>query len=85
MNTHTYMNEQFEREPENIVVLFYYCLTCLLTKRIVHCRQILTLIQTIHKLTYQNRFYVVLDYYIAKARNIDILVNGLERQMGQLK
>jgi hypothetical protein len=79
------MNEQFDKEPENLVVLFYFCLTCLLTKRIVHCRQVLTLMQTIHKLTYKDRSFIVLDYYLAKARNIDILVSGLERQMSLMK
>ena len=79
------MSEQFDKEPENLVVLFYFCLTCLLTKRIVHCRQVLTLMQTIHKLTYKDRCYVVLDFYLAKARNIDILVGGLERQMSLAK
>ena len=79
------MTEQFNRDSENVVVLFYFCLTCLLTKRLSHCRQIINLIKTIHTLTYAKRGYVVMDYYLTKTSNVESLVAGLERASGHVR
>lgn len=71
------MTDSFRIEPENIVVLFYYCLTCLLVKKYKNCNEALKLIQSIYQLNYATKKYIVIDYYLAKANNIQKLVSAL--------
>lgn len=80
LKLHSRVETEFKSDPENLILLFYFCLTCLLMGKIEHCRQIINLAGSVHQLTYRNRGFVVLDYYMVKIRNIETLVSALERR-----
>lgn len=71
------MADQFRSEPENIVVLYYFSLTCLLVKKYHHCLEALRLVKVLCQLNYQSKRAILLDYYRTKAENIETLVRSL--------
>lgn len=74
------MTEQFKHENENIVVLYYYSLACLLMKKYDHCLESLSLVQVLHELNYSSRRAIAIDYYKTKSENIESLVRTLIQQ-----
>ena len=75
-----YMTDQFKQENENIVVLYYYSLACLLMKKFDNCLEALRLVQVLHELNYISRRAVAIDYYKTKSENIESLVRTLIQQ-----
>ena len=61
------------------MVLYYFCLTCLLTNRYEYCSEIIKLSRSLYILKYKHQGYVVIDYYIAKFKNIETLVLGIQK------
>lgn len=74
------MTEQFKTENENIVVLYYYSLTCLLVKKYDNCLEAVRLIKALYELNYVSRRATVIEYYKTKSDNIESLVKTLIQQ-----
>ena len=71
------MHVQVDLEPENIIVLHYYSLTCLLLKKYTNCLEALKLIRIIYELNYSSKRATFIEYYKAKSQNIEKLVKNL--------
>lgn len=74
---YTYMTHQFHQESDNIIVLFYYSLACLLVRKYNNCLEALRLVRTLHALNYQSKGAMLIDYYKAKSEKIEALVKTL--------
>lgn len=74
---HTYLSEAFNEDPKNIIVLYYYTLTCLLVRKFANCVESLKLLNQIYELNYVDKNFIVLDYFKAKAVNIQSLLARL--------
>ncbi len=79
LKMHARIESEFKSDPDNLVIMFYFCLTCLLMRKIEHCKQIISLAKSIYQMSFKSRGFVVLDYYMVKIRNIETLVSALDR------
>lgn len=77
---HYKMTMEFNKDPENIIVLYYFCVTCFFTEKLTHCNEILKLIRSIYEQRYRGHKYVVLDYYLAKTENIARFIGNMEQK-----
>ena len=78
------MLEQIKSEPENIITLYYYSLTCLLVKKYKNGLEALKLINTVHKLNYEGKNFIIIDYYMAKSENVIPLALSLNKNTSVL-
>lgn len=78
---YVYMLSQFRLENENIIVLYYFALTCLLVKKLDHCLEALKLIRVIFELNFSQKKATVIEYYKTKSENIENLARTLKQQV----
>lgn len=74
IDLHIYMMDEFENDPDNIVILYYYSLTCMLVRKFANCAEALKLLFQIYSLNYESGKFILMDYFKAKASNIQLLL-----------
>lgn len=80
-NAHKLMKGLVEQEPENIVVLYYYAVTCLLVQKLSHCEEALRLLHRVYQLNFTTSKYLVMEFFKAKAMNLDLLLSRITVQI----
>ena len=67
----------FAADSTNLVVLFYLALASILRRKYVRCSQAISLSRALHSLNHSARSSIVLDYYLAKINNLNILMQKI--------
>lgn len=80
IDLHIFLKDEVDEEPCNIVVLYYYCLTCMLVRKFANCAEALKLLGQIYALNYETGKFILIDYFKAKANNIQVLLTRVLMQ-----
>ena len=80
IDLHTFLMDQVDEEPNNIVVLYYYSLTCMLVRKFANCAEALKLLAQLYTLNYESGKFIMMDYFKAKANNIQVLLTKVLTQ-----
>jgi hypothetical protein len=80
VDLHIYLMDQVAEEPNNIVVLYYYSLTCMLARKFSNCAEALKLLGQLYALNYDDGKFIMMDYFKAKANNIQVLLTRVLTQ-----
>lgn len=80
VDLHLFLMDALDDDPVNIVVLYYYSLTCMLVRKFAHCGEALRLLNQLYELNYGCGKYLMVNYFKAKANNIHTLLSKVLKQ-----